>query len=203
MSSMTTRLKAPGSNIVARPRRAVWRTPTRESGMDPNAVGLANHAKLKVRWSSLGSGSHAWLKVCWSSLGFDSHVWPEILRSSSHVRPNVAMSDPTCLGTIHMFDLTNNRQKWQLYILVVRGEKKKKMQTINHRQQFNYFLSIHVIPCEREHNCVSSEMADDQIWPQESITRASLITWTPPTCWEWKRKLKKYLAKKQKITLLL
>ena len=126
MSSMTTRLKAPGSNIVARPRRAVWRTPTRESGMDPNAVGLANHAKLKVRWSSLGSGSHAWLKVCWSSLGFGSHVWPEILRSSSHVRPNVAMSDPTCLGTIHMFDLTNNRQKWQLYILVVRGEKTKK-----------------------------------------------------------------------------
>jgi hypothetical protein len=59
MSSMTTRLKAPRSNIVARPRRAVWRTPTRESGMDPNAVGLANHAKLKVRWSSLGSGSHA------------------------------------------------------------------------------------------------------------------------------------------------
>jgi hypothetical protein len=59
MSSMTTRLKAPGSNMVARPRRAVWQTPTHESGMDLKVVGLANHAKLKVRWSSLGSGSHA------------------------------------------------------------------------------------------------------------------------------------------------
>jgi hypothetical protein len=42
-------------------------------------------------------------------------------------------------------------------------EKKEKIQTINHRQQSNHYLSTQVIQCGRRHSCTSSEEADSQI----------------------------------------
>jgi len=38
------------------------------------------------------------------------------------------------------------------------------------RESNNYYLSTHVTPCERGHDCASSETADDQIWPLGNVT---------------------------------
>jgi hypothetical protein len=66
------------------------------------------------------------------------------------------LPDPRCLGMASIVDLTNNKQKGQLYTLAVRRDKKEKTQTIDHRQQSNHYLSTRVIPCEREHDCASN-----------------------------------------------
>jgi len=52
----------------------------------------------------------------------------------------------------------------QLCTLVVRREKrKKKMQTINHRWQFNHDIYTRAALYGRRDGCVSSEMVDDKI----------------------------------------
>jgi hypothetical protein len=103
---------------------------------------------------------------------------------------------------IAILDLTNNKQKGQLYTLIVtREKKKKKTQIIHYRRQFNYYLSTRVKPCRRGHDCVSSETADDHIWPLKSVTRVFVMVHVLFIRLERKKKLKKYLMKKQKLPL--
>jgi cadmium resistance protein CadD (predicted permease) len=49
------------------------------------------------------------------------------------------------------------------------------MQTIDHRWQSNHNISTHTIPCEKEHDCTSSDTVDGQIWHPRSVSRACLI----------------------------
>jgi hypothetical protein len=92
---------------------------------------------------------------------------------------------------IAILDLTNNKQKGQLYTLIVtREKKKKKTQIIHYRRQFNYYLSTRVKPYRRGHDCISSETADDHIWPLKSVTRVFVMVHVLFIRLERKKKLK-------------
>jgi hypothetical protein len=67
-----------------------------------------------------------------------------------------AMPNPRYVGMTNMPDLINNKQIGQLCTLVVRREKTKKMQTIDHWWQSNHYLFTRATPCERGHGCASS-----------------------------------------------
>jgi hypothetical protein len=64
----------------------------------------------------------------------------------------------------------------QLCTIVVRREKRnKKTQTIDHPRQFNHDMSTRTAPCGRGHVCASNDTTEGHIWPQESVSRTSLI----------------------------
>jgi hypothetical protein len=54
-------------------------------------------------------------------------------------------------------------------------KNKEKTQTIDHRQQSSHYLSTRATPCGKRHDCASSEIVNDHIWPQRSVTCVSLI----------------------------
>jgi hypothetical protein len=54
-------------------------------------------------------------------------------------------------------------------------ENKEKTQTIDHLRQFNHNMSTRTAPCRRGHVCASNDTTEGHIWPQESVSRTSLI----------------------------
>jgi hypothetical protein len=131
----------------------------------PKHLVSGSHARPK----RFRSGGHAGPK----RLGFGSRARP-MDHGSSRCRTYDAwvqwLSDPSKQQT----------KRGQLCTLVVRREK---MQTIDHQWQSNHNISTHTIPCEKEHNCTSSDTVDGQIWHPGSVSRASLIAWVSSICW--------------------
>jgi hypothetical protein len=78
-------------------------------------------------------------------------------------------------------------------------EKKEETQTIDYWQQSNHYLSTRATSCGRGYDYASSETIDDQIWPLEIITRASLMAQNHPFIVEENKKLKKHLTKRWEI----
>jgi len=66
------------------------------------------------------------------------------------------LPNPRCLGMASIVDLTNNKEKRQLYTLAIRRDKKEKTQTIDHQQQSNHYLSTRTTLYGREHGCTSN-----------------------------------------------
>jgi len=75
-------------------------------------------------------------------------------------------------------------------------EKKEKTKTIDHRRQSNHYLFIRAMPCERGHNCASSEMADGQIWPPENCHTHLLNSMSVTHLLGEKKKAKETFAKR-------
>jgi hypothetical protein len=94
-------------------------------------------------------------------LGSSNHARPKCLGSGKSCQTHAAGATnharPVCLGLANMSDLTNNKQKGQLYTLVVKRERKKEKNTNNQSLAAIQPLYVHTRHnMGKEHGCASS-----------------------------------------------